>query len=210
MALATYSDLQTSLANWMDRTELATVIPDFITLFETTANVELPIRTRYNLTSTTLTATTNNPLMALPSDFLEAVALIETTNGLYKQVSALPVSSLYTSFPQPNSGQPGGFAIEGTNILFAPVPDSARTYKLHYYQKITALTTLAPTNWLLTNFPNLYLFGSLTAAEAYLGNDPRLQTWGNLYDNFLQKLTGSVERSKYGGTPLTVKFDAVI
>ena len=43
---------------------------------------------------------------------------------------------------------------------------------LYYYQKVTALSVANTSNWLLTNFPNLYLFGSLVAAEAYLGTDP--------------------------------------
>jgi len=35
MAISTYSELKTAVANWLDRSDLTDVIPDFITLAET-------------------------------------------------------------------------------------------------------------------------------------------------------------------------------
>ena len=76
--------------------------------------------------------------------------------------------------------------------------------------KIAHVTASNASNWLLANFPNLYLFGALTAAEAYLGSDPRLQIWGNLYADLAQKLAAANERGQYGGVPLAVKTDVVM
>ena len=44
MALATYSDLKTSIANWLDRSDLTDVIPDFIALAETRHKRDFKIR----------------------------------------------------------------------------------------------------------------------------------------------------------------------
>ena len=97
----------------------------------------------------------------------------------------------------------------GATLELAPVPDAAYALKLYYYQKALPLSAERTTNWLLTNFPNLYLFGSLVAAEAYLGTDPRLKLWGELYENLLAKLSAATERGQYGGAALSVKTDVV-
>src|SRR5262249_17522685 len=97
MALATYPDLQGAIASWMDRTDLATVIPDFIALFETTANAELPLRTRYNLATTALTTVGGTATVILPSDFLEAKSLVAQTEP--KEVlEPFTASALYTRY----------------------------------------------------------------------------------------------------------------
>ncbi len=212
MALDTYANLQLSIQSWADRSDAAYIaaVPDFIALFEANANAELTLRTRFNTTKTTLSLTSASPLIALPSDFLESKTLINTSTVPVQVIPIFTATSLYTAIPTPaTSGPPKGVTTTGTNLQFAPVSDQTYSIDFYYYQKITALSTGAPTNWLLTNFPNLYLFGSLVASEAFLGSDPRLETWGNLYDNMLQKLSGSNERGQYGGSPLRVQVDNV-
>lgn len=209
MALSTFAELKASIAAWADRTDLTAVIPDFITLFETTANAELPLRTTHNLTSTTLVTVANVATVALPTDFLEAKSLVNQTNP-YEILKPETATSLYTNNPSQTAGKPKGFTYVGSNLELAPIPDAVYSLKLYYYQKVVALSDTNTTNWLLTNFPNLYLFGTLLAAEAYLGMDPRLKLWGDLYDNMLQKLDGSKDRGQYGGSPLSVSVTGVV
>jgi hypothetical protein len=210
MGISTFTELKTSIANWIDRPDLTAVIPDFITLFETMANAELPLRTRFNTATSNLALTTSSPLVNLPTDFLEAKTFVNQTNPV-EVVPYMTPAALYTAVPSPTtSGRPKGVTITGSQAEFAPNADTAYTIKLYYYQKATPLSDSNPTNWLLTNFPNLYLFGSLVAAEAYMGTDPRLKLWGDLYDNLIQKLAGSNERGQYGGSPLSVSLSGVV
>ena len=44
MALTTYNELKTSLADWLNRQDLTSTIPDFISLAE--AQIERQLRTR--------------------------------------------------------------------------------------------------------------------------------------------------------------------
>ena len=69
MAYTSYSDLQTSVANYLGRSDLTTVIPDFIRFAELRLSREL--RTRKMLKSATATMTDADARVALPSDFLE-------------------------------------------------------------------------------------------------------------------------------------------
>lgn len=212
MALDTNTALVASIQNWADRTDtgFTNAIPDFIALFEATANTELPLRTRFNTKTVTITLMSGSQLITLPSDFLEAKTFLNTTPVPQKIVPIFNATSLYTQVSNPSAtGDPEGVTITGNYAEFAPIADQTYAVKTYYYAKIPALATYE-TNWLLANFPNVYLFGSLLAAEAFLGTDPRLKLWGDLYDNALLKIAGSTERGEYGGSPLSVRFDAVV
>jgi hypothetical protein len=68
MALSTYSELKSSIANWLNRSDLTTEIAnDFIVLAEKDFNSKLRIRKMISQTSLTLNAET----VALPSGFLQ-------------------------------------------------------------------------------------------------------------------------------------------
>src|SRR3954471_22204853 len=69
MALANYTDLLASVASWMNRTDLGSVIPDFVTIAE--GRIARDLRVRKQLTSTTLSTSASTRLVALPTDWLE-------------------------------------------------------------------------------------------------------------------------------------------
>ena len=69
MTLATYSDLKTSVANYLNRDDLTSVIPDFISLTENRMNRDLRVRANMKRANTTTTAGT--AFYNLPSDMIE-------------------------------------------------------------------------------------------------------------------------------------------
>ena len=213
MALDNYADLQLAIQSWADRNDAGFVsaCPDFIALFEATANTEISLETRFNTNSTSLSLTSATNLVPLPADFQNAKAFVNTTPQPVQVVPIYSAASLYTNVASPlTTGQPLGVTITGTNAEFAPNADKTYAIELYYYQIVPPLASqVSGTNWLLTNFPNLYLFGSLLAAEAFLGTDPRIELWGQLYDNVMQKIAGSTARGQYG-SPLSVRVDAVV
>lgn len=209
----TYTGLLASLASWMDRDDLTAVLPDCVTLFESNANTEAAIRTQFNRTSTIIPTSASLDYIATPTDYLGTDSVILTASGGGSLVTLKPyggAAAMYTDYPNASAakGQPKGFINMTGKIELAPNPDATYPTRLYYYQKIPSLVTNS-TNWLLVNFPQIYLFGSLVAAEAFLGSDPRIQTWGTLYDNAIQKLGGATDRNKYGGSSLQVAIDAV-
>ena len=68
MALTTYTELKTSLANWLNRSDLTTEIgDDFIKLTEADLNSKLRVRAMIAQVNITVNAET----AALPTDFLQ-------------------------------------------------------------------------------------------------------------------------------------------
>ena len=46
-----------------------------------------------------------------------------------------------------------------------------------YWAKVTPLSDSAPTNWLLTESPEVYLFGALCEATPFIKEDERVALW---------------------------------
>ena len=93
MALATFSDLQTSVANYLGRSDLTSQIPDFISLAE--LRLARDIRTRRMLKTVTANMTVGDPTVGLPSDFLSIRDVF--IQGLPRTVVSYVSPSIFSS-----------------------------------------------------------------------------------------------------------------
>jgi hypothetical protein len=103
------------------------------------------------------------------------------------------------------AGPPTNYAITAGQIELLPTPDETYSASLVYYSRIPALSVSNTTNWLLTEAPDTYLYGSLVHAAPYLKDDQRLVVWESLFKLSLDTLNSSSEDAKYGGTGLRMK-----
>ena len=78
MSLDTYSNLQTSIANFLARDDLTTNIPDFISLAEARMSRELD--TRSQEASTTISTVAGTESYALPTDLRE-IRVVKLNNN---------------------------------------------------------------------------------------------------------------------------------
>jgi hypothetical protein len=198
MALSTFSELKTSLANWLHRSGLTSTIPDFITLCETDFNRRLRIAQMEVRSSASFDEAYEN----LPTDFLELREI--------KIDSSTPVSLTYVTpqymtemYGTPVSGTPAHYTIVDTTIKLDAIPGS--DVEIAYYVKLDALSDAEPTNWMLTNHPDVYLYGSLAAAEPFLKNDKRLAVWKTLYEAALKQVDDADKNARWSGSPLVIK-----
>lgn len=199
MSISTYSDLQTSLANWLHRSDLTALIPDFIALAEAKLSGDLQARSME--VRTTLTTTAGNAYVTLPTDMLEMHRLTVKSDPVYVLSYRSP-DELQQDYPYSTTGKPAVFAILGGEMQLAPIPDSAYTLELVYKQKIPALSNSNTSNWLLAQWPNAYLYGALCAAQPYIANDQRLPTFQALYQEAVDGINGI---DWYSGTTMKVR-----
>lgn len=193
MAISTYANLQTSIATWLERADLGAVIPDFITLFEAHANREL--RTRQMENSTSLTTVSGSA--ALPSDYLNWRSVTWAGNTSSELEYVTP-TYLRARYPSTDSGVPTIFTIEGSNFVALPVDDSTG-FTFRYYQKIPVLSDANTTNWLLTAHPDVYLFGSLVEAHAYIPDAEKALLWKARRDEILGEIQRLSNVTRGGG-----------
>lgn len=194
MAIASYSDLKSSIQSWMyDRSDLAAVTGDFITLCE--GDINRVLRAREQLTVTTLTLDSNSQA-SLPSDYLEYRSVVAQTTP---RVVLDPVSPGYRDdvYPFRSSSYPKVFTIDGAKLMVLPATTSS--IELEYFASVPALSESNTTNWLLTKFPNIYLYGSLKHAAVFIGDDNRMKNFGSLFNGLLDALVKAEAAGLWAG-----------
>ena len=201
MALATYSDLKSSVANYLGRTDLTSQIPDFITLAE--LRLSRDVRTRKMLKTATATMTVGDATVGLPSDFL-AIRDVYVQGTPRTTVSYLSPSAFSANSRADEQGLPVFYTLRSNEFEFAPKPDSAYTIQMLYYFKPAALSDTNTSNEFMANYPDALLYASLLEAEPYLMNDARLATWANLYNQAIERIGTSDEQAEYSGVPLSM------
>ena len=207
MALATVSDLRTSVSDWLARSDLSdALINDLILLAEARMNRDLRINLLERRAS--LNTTAGDGYISLPTDSGGTVDATEVRKLSY--VSSPSYEPLQFATPGTISfrryegltGKPVVYSIVGTEFQLAPIPDAIYELRCTYLAKLAALSDSNTTNDILTNHPDLSLFGVLAEAEPYTGFDERRQLWESKYQACLAAARSADNRLKYNGAPL--------
>lgn len=209
MALANYTDLQIALSNYLGRDELTARITELIALFE--AKVKRRLRLRRMESRATAATTAGVAELALPTiaggaiaDFLEMRNLRLNTDPRRTLIFVPQHQSDWEEPGVSRSGYPRIYRIVGTEIIFGPIPDAAYTVETDYYG-FNPLSTSAPTNWLMTEYPDVYLFGSLAQAGGYKTPDPRVPEWAAQCERLIGELVAEDAKARWNGAPLTMR-----
>ena len=201
MALANYTDLQASVASWLHRSDLTSIIPDLIALAE--ARIARDLRLANQITDATLTCVAGTNTVAVPTGFLEFASLTLQTDPT-RNLAFVPFEYLGTRYDEGTEGMPAHYCVAGTNIILGPTPDSTYSITATYYKRLDPLATTA-TNWLLTNHPGVYLFATLAESAPFAMEDERAGLWESKYAAEVARLQDSDDRSQYSGSALRVK-----
>ena len=209
MALANYSDLKTSIANWLNRSDLTSEIAeDFIVLTEADFNSKLRIRKMNTSTSITIDSETES----MPTDFLQVRDFFITEGGTKYALKYITPAQMDQIRGSSTTGMPSAYTILGDNFRFAPKPSSAYTATLNYFAKFSALSDTNTSNYILASHPAIYLYGSLYHAANFLGGvDPqRLQQWQGMYTTAMERLERNDREDQYGNAPLQQRGDVTV
>jgi len=193
MAITTYAELKSSIANWLNRDDLTAVIPDFIALAE--AQIARDIRHwRQEKRVTTLV---NEQYENLPIDWLEMIQIQLTAGGRLQVISAAELQERKeaSSIAQ----KPKHYRLTSDQIEFYPAPDSSYEVAMQYYARVPALSDAETFNWILTEYPDIYLYGSLVHAAPYLADDQRITVWAALYQSAVDALNQDNTKSRVSG-----------
>ena len=201
MTIATYSDLVTEMANWLNRADLASEIPTFIQLFETRMNRRLRSPDQEITATQTIVSGTNtypilSPMRQVKQVFISGTPRVELIYMSY--------DDLRRSYPDDISDIPQSYSIVGQNVVLQPIPTSG-TLTLTGYQTLPSLGTGTATNWLLTAHPDAYLFGSLCEAAAYLKDDERLPIWKQTWDEILEEIDREANERRIPAGPIATR-----
>lgn len=194
MALSNYTELQASIATRMERSDLTAQIPDFITLAEAKLNRRTDLRLANSTQSLTLASGAST--IALPSGFVEPVELwLVTSLGREKLRFKAPGSLItYTT-----AGEPLAWTIDGANIRFDRPADAAYSIEFRMRGRY-ALSDASPTNDLLTDHPDAYVYAVMQEAERFMLNTTEADKYAMMLEGVLEEVKRLEGRSRSRGT----------
>jgi hypothetical protein len=205
MALSNFTELKASIADWMLRDDLTSVIPDFIALAEAHMNRQLESWKMEEMSALTV----SSRYTALPSDFMSAKRVEVTTPY------CIPLESMSRADMQQQraelldaGGRPQYYAITDSQLEVLPSPDASYTVNLYYKEKIPALSDSNTSNWVLADHPDLYLFGSLAAGFAYESDMEKALMYEQKFNALIAELNQQSRRDKHDGVGLRRKITA--
>ena len=127
MALTTYDELKATIADFLNRSDLTVVIPDFVSMAEKRMNREV----RHWRMENRATASASGRYSVLPTDYVEAIRLhLEVDHRPIELVSYLEMQSLRENNDD-TGGKPTSYAITQGEIELFPTPDA--TYNIEFY-----------------------------------------------------------------------------
>lgn len=186
MDLSSYAGLQDAVADYLVRTDMTARIPGFIQLAE--AQIARDLR------RTTVRATTSifGATVTLPDTVAELRSARLVTSSSYKDLPLANVSPEILAEERarrPATGRPTHFTIAGHEMQLVPACDAAYTMEYSYFIKLVPLSNANPSNSVLVEAPDAYLFGALKEAAVFLEDDERVALWEAKYNNAIASLT---------------------
>jgi hypothetical protein len=187
-----YANLLALVADTLDRDDVATRLPDWLTLVEARLN-----RLLQDPDMEVVTTLTGDGA-ALPADFGEMIAL-----GTADDNRLTPISNVEYASIRPLSGTSRLYTIREGKVYYAP---GSVNPTLVYRRRIPALTSTNTANWLLDRAPDVYFYGVLLQANAWDVDNEAASGWKALWDEAIDELRTDGARRKWGAGPLAPRI----
>lgn len=201
MAIVTdYSTLKTAIADYLARSDLTSYIPNFIQYGEERIYAEVRDRNM----ETALSDTISSGVVAIPSGFIEWKH-VYVDGSPTQQLDMRDPGWILREFPSRSAdAKPGYIAIDGSNFIFGPYPDTNYTIKGTYYKRLDALSDANTDNWLTDTYPNLILSAAMADACAFVKKDG-VSYWEDRYALLKENINKQNRRANYRGGVLSAR-----
>jgi hypothetical protein len=204
MAVVTsYSTLQTAVADYLARADLTTFIPNFIQNWESDFYREPKNFGRWMEVSADPVIASS--VVTVPTDYL-GLKYAYVSGSPSSRLDRVSLNQLYGRYPRGMATDlPVWISREGSNFVFGPPPDSTYTIHMVYWGKPTLIrnaATDASAHFLITDCPDLCLFGSLLQAEPFIKDDDRIPLWQTMLAGALQSYRRLMKDEDTSGSPI--------
>ena len=213
MAITTYAELRTAVSNWPVRSDATFTdrVPEYITMAEGWIAYGLdlggikvpPLRVRAMETTATPSMVAGTSTVSLPTRYVAMRNIFVNTNPMRKLSPVSPEQRIFER-PFTTAGTPEFYSIEGESIVLGPIPSTSDALSILYYQRFAAFSADADTNWLLTNAPQVYLFGALYASSTMTTNKMGAQWLAN-FAGSINSLNEADKSDRYSGGVLQIR-----
>lgn len=196
------AELLVIFERYLKRNDLTDLYSDFMKMAEARINAvmrlaEMEIRS---------TSTPTDDFWSLPSDFIEMRHIQATTTD-----GAWPIEYLTPEQADDKrrwlTGDYRFYTIIDNSIEIIPHPtaDSTTVVEMFYYAKPNALVNGSDTNDVVTNYPQLYVYGMMGEAALYREAAQQAQQWMDMFDAYAKQLNDSAQNARFSGNSLMMR-----
>lgn len=198
-----YDSLFENVAAYDDRTgdtSFTDRIPGFIRLFE--ASLSRRIRSRETSFTTTL-STDAQGYATLPNDFLRFRSFTTVNGNLYRALSPIAAGATAVLYPIDTAAPAYSVSISGDTIRIQP--SAASSVSLEYDRRFVGLSASNQSNWIITDHPDAYLFGTLAHAATWLKDWNEATAFGSQARAFVDEINDQYGQELYNNAGITLE-----
>jgi hypothetical protein len=200
---STYAELKDQVRNFINKPDIDQTIDTFIDL----AEADIARKVRHWKMEKRATVQLDDQYSRVPTDWLESIRFYLSGGDTYELELASRAELLSRRMNSVNtSGRPKYYTMSDGAFEIYPTPDAAYTAELLYFSQNTALSDENTSNWLLSDYPDVYLYGTLAHTAPFLGEDQRLPIWAQLYQSALDGVNMASEKARYSGSGLRMNI----
>lgn len=203
-AISNYNSLKSNIQDYHKRGDAQSKYDTFIDACEQDFNngialggTSFALRAKEMESQTTASTSISDRFVVLPTGYLEFRRVRITIDG---ELYDMPYKDLKNLNVCSTQGVPTQYTITSQLELDRP-SDQVYTLTFDYYQKPTALSSSNTTNDVLTNYPNVYLFGCLYHAFQWSMQYDQANYWKAQFAASIASANRTSSRGRLGPAP---------
>lgn len=199
-----YSDLQSRVVDYLDRSDLTTKIQNWINDTRRDLSLKYPFKYLYQEATTSTSAATAT--YALPADYLGHLSvwcgnkkMVRLTGNeadelAITDVDATAVVRTLTFEPDTTvsidsaSGPPDYYIDRGMKIELYPIPDQTYTLTIKYYAQPAAFSVDSDYDYISTFHFEAIIWGAALRGAMFLDDKEKLVAFGTAYDRAIKEM----------------------
>ncbi len=199
-----YSELQDTVARWMNRDDMTTEIQEGIRFAEREMN--RLFRTG-NQEANYVFPGENIDYYTLPADFRKYRSVDVDGDVIRYQTPFGMLTTPYRDEQSEGAGTPWFYTFAGDQIIFDYDVSDQSFISLVGYLQVPALTDTLASNWVIEQHEDAYVNGAMKYAHLKAKNYKDSAIWENGFKTAMDKIIEADKRDRWSGAPLSIKSD---
>lgn len=154
----------------------------------------------------TVTSVPSSDVDPLPTGFngLREAFVVASPDRPLTQITPAQMTGLGTI-----TGEPQFISVQSDQFKFKPSV-SGETVTYTYFRKLDSLSVGSPTNYLILEFPDVYLSGTLAVAQKFLRDDVDASQHIAIVDGWIEDMKSQDMRRKWAGQVKQIGVNPVV